>query len=102
MTAETRTTVETVGPVLRAGPIADAVVAAIRALNQDVVLVDRGAYLRVLVPGRCVVTRAAIEAELGRAFRLPGDLEAILSAFKGRFRVDEEGAEWALGKRRAP
>ncbi len=50
-----------VGPVLQAGTIGSAVVAAIRDLNQDVLVMDRGAYLRVLVPGRCIVTREAIE-----------------------------------------
>src|SRR2546428_649646 len=62
-----------VGPVLQAGTIGSAVVAAIRDLNQDVLVMDRGAYLRVLVPGRCVVTREAIEEHLGRSFRFPGE-----------------------------
>jgi MmoB/DmpM family len=84
-----------VGPVLRSGSVADAVIAAIRQHHAETVVVDRGAYRRVLVPGRCVVTRVAIEAHLGRPVRFPGDLEKVMPAFKGRFTVSEECAVWA-------
>jgi hypothetical protein len=80
--------------VLHAGPLAQAVVAAIVAANAGVEVIDRGAYVRVLVPRRCVVTRAAIEAGVGAPFRLPGDLESIMPSFRGRFRVTEDVAEW--------
>lgn len=85
-----------VGPVLQAGTIADAVVAAIRDLNPEVLIMDRGAYLRVLVPRRCSVTCAAIEEHLGRSFRFPGELETIMSAFKGALRLTAEEAVWQL------
>jgi len=84
------------GPVLQAGEVAQAVVSAIRTLNQGVVVQDRGSYLRVLVPGRCFVTREAIEKHLGQAFCLPGDLETVMSSFKGRFFVSEEKALWSV------
>jgi hypothetical protein len=87
-----------VGPVLVEGPETDAVIAAIRELNTDVTVMDRGAYLRVEVPDRCVVTRAAIERGLGRAFVLPGDLERIMTSFKGALSVAPDLAAWeALG-----
>jgi hypothetical protein len=86
-----------VGPVLQTGAEAEAVIAAIRTLNGQVELLDRGAYVRVMVPRRCVVTRQAIEASLARPFRLPRDLEAIMSSFKGRFRVTADQASWELG-----
>lgn len=85
---------ELVGPVLQRGRAADAVVAAIVALNEEVRLLDRGAYVRVYVPGRCVVTRSAIEQAMGQAFVLPGDLEAIMSSFKGRLHINDEQASW--------
>ena len=88
-----------VGPVLQAGPLADAVISAIKACNRTVELLDRGAYVRVLTPERCVVTRAAIEAQTARPFRLPGELEAIMSSFKGRLRIDEDEAVWEFGSK---
>jgi hypothetical protein len=83
-----------VGPVLVEGPETDAVIAAIRELNPEVTVMDRGAYLRVEVPNRCVVTRAAIERGLGRAFVLPGDLERIMPSFKGALSVAPDRAAW--------
>ncbi len=91
-----------VGPVLLASPRARAVIAAIREENEAVTVLDRGAYLRVLVPGRCRVTRAAIERQLGAPFSMPGDLEGILSSFKGVLELDAEGASWSLGRAGAP
>lgn len=84
-----------VGPVLCTGLVADAVIAAIREHHAETVVLDRGAYRRVLVPGRCVVTRAAIEEHLGRPVHFPGDLEKVMPAFKGRFTVSETCAVWA-------
>jgi MmoB/DmpM family len=83
-----------VGPVLQTGPAARAIVAAIRELNPDVQVVDRGSYLRVLVPDRCHVTRALIERHGVAPFRLPRDLERVMSSFKGRFFVSSEEARW--------
>jgi toluene monooxygenase system protein D len=88
-----------VGPVLQVGALSEAIVAAIRDLNQDVVVLDRGAYLRVLVPFRCVVTREAIEKHLGRPVRFPGELETVMSAFKGLIDLSQDSATWQL---RAP
>jgi hypothetical protein len=91
---------ETVGPVLEAGAAGAAVVAAIRKLNQNVTLEDRGSYVRVLAFRRCVVTREAIEAETGQPFTLPGDLECVMPSFKGRFLVNEDQATWTAENRR--
>lgn len=85
---------ERVGPVLQTGVIGAAIVAAIKDLNSDVIVVDRGAYLRVMVPRRCFVTRAAIEKHLGRAFRFPGELETVMSAFKGTLKLGQDEAVW--------
>jgi hypothetical protein len=95
--AEQFAAAECVGPVLTAGDPACAIVAAIRELNREVRVEDRGAYLRVLVPRRCLVTRSAIERAIGHAFRLPSDLEQLMPAFKGILRMDDERAEWSLG-----
>jgi toluene monooxygenase system protein D len=87
-----------VGPVLQSGPVAHAIIAAIKDLNQDVMVVDRGAYVRVLVPRCCVVTRSAIETHLGRSFRFPGELEIVMSGFKGSLQVNQDDAAWRFSQ----
>jgi hypothetical protein len=89
-----------VGPVLTKGRRAEAVVAAIRELNENAEVVDRGAYLRVSVPISCTVTRQAIERHTGEPFLFPSDLEMIMPSFKGRLAIDEEVAVWAVGGRK--
>ena len=89
-------TLRDVGPVLEASDAGRAIVAAIRALNAGVRIQDRGAYLRVSVPGRCVVTRQAIEAELGRALEWPRALELVMPSFQGLLSLGDESAEWRL------
>lgn len=96
MKSEKMDTRESVGPVLEAGEAARAVVEAIRELNPKAVVQDRGSYLRVLVPGRCIVTREAIERILGRPFQLPGDLEILMPSFKGALTMTEGQAAWAF------
>ncbi len=85
-----------VGPVLQVGEAAEAVVDAIRRDNPAVMLQDRGAYVRVLSPRRCVLSRESVEEFLGRSFALPEDLELIMLAFKGRLHIDAETAVWSF------
>ncbi len=59
-----------VGPVLDAGDLGRAVAAAIRATNPGTDVIDRGSYLRVLVPGRCVLRRRISSADAGSPVRL--------------------------------
>jgi toluene monooxygenase system protein D len=94
MLNDTTNTWDHVGPVLQAGALGNAIVAAIRDLNPDVVVVDRGAYLRVLAPRTCLLTRAGIEKHLGRQVRFPGELETVMSAFKGSIRLTQDEAVW--------
>jgi toluene monooxygenase system protein D len=98
MTGEIAEVYDRVGPVLQSGTVANAIVAAIKDLNQDVLVVDRGAYVRVLVPKCCVVTRSAIEKHLGRPFRFPGELETVMSAFKGSLQLNQDDAAWRFGR----
>lgn len=85
---------QSVGPVLLPSEVGLAVLAAIQASNLEVQVQDRGAYVRVLARCRCVVTRQAIELELGRPVQLPSDLELCMPSFKGRLRIDAELAVW--------
>ena len=85
-----------VGPVLHATPFARSVVAVIEEENMDVVVRDEGAYLRVLVPRVCRLSRAGLEAATGLAIRFPGDLELVMSSFTGVLRMTEDDAVWRL------
>jgi hypothetical protein len=95
MTRATDVSTDRVGPVLEASDAGRALAAAIRKTNAGASVQDRGSYLRVLVAGRCTLTRAAAEAELGRPFRLPGDLEQLMPSFKGTLRVTREEVSWS-------
>ena len=98
MTGQTPENYDRVGPVLQSGPVANAIIAAIKDLNKDVIVMDRGAYVRVLVPRCCVVTRSAIEKHLGRSFRFPGELEIVMSAFKGSLQLNQDDAAWRFAQ----
>jgi toluene monooxygenase system protein D len=91
-----------VGPVLQSTPLAGAVVTAIEYENEHVLVDDEGAYVRVLAPRVCRLTRARLETETGHPVQLPGDLEVIMSSFSGLIRMDEEGAVWWLAGEPAP
>ena len=84
-----------VGPVLMAGAVANAIIAVTRNQHPGAEVTDRGSYLRVLVPGGCTIGRTDVEALLRRPFRLPGDLERVMTSFRGRFQVTEDEASWA-------
>jgi len=86
-----------VGPVLTKGRRADAVIAAIRELNENTHVIDRGAYLRISVPNSCTVTRQAIERHAGEPFQFPSDLEMIMPSFKGHLALTEDVAVWNFG-----
>jgi hypothetical protein len=83
-----------VGPVLQAGELGRAVVLAIRELNPEVQVLDRGAYYRVLVENVCRVRRDTIERITGSRFELPSDLEAIMPSFQGFLSIGSDCVEW--------
>jgi hypothetical protein len=91
-----------VGPVLTKGRRADAVVAAIRELNENTEVIDRGAYLRVSVPFTCTVTRQIVEKHAGEPFLFPSDLEMIMPSFKGRLALTDDLAVWNFSDRGLP
>jgi len=87
-----------VGPVLHTTPFARSVVAVIEEENMDVLVRDEGAYLRVLVPRVCRLSRAGLEAATGLAIRFPGDLELVMSSFTGVLALTEDDAVWRAGR----
>lgn len=89
------TDVQSVGPVLTTGTIANAIVAAIEERNRDVRVVDRGSYVRVLSRYRCELCRTDVERHLGRPIRFPSELEMVMTSFTGSFNITDDLAVWA-------
>ena len=85
-----------VGPVLTGHHRAQAVLEAIRRLNPSVEILNRGSYIRVLAPRRCLVTRSAVEDILRQPFDFRAELEIMMPSFKGRLRLDDDEAVWTF------
>lgn len=89
---------EAVGPILRAGEVAEAAIDAICEDNPDkqVFIVDRGDYIRINTVGLCKLTRASMERYLGREYPLP-KLEIEMPSFAGRIRTTDAAVEFYHG-----
>lgn len=84
-----------VGPVVRAGALADAVIDAIAEDNpgRDVLVVDRDDYVRILTARECRLTQASLEKHLGRPCPLAA-LEIEMPSFQGRLRTRTDEYVW--------
>lgn len=95
----TKPHVKMVGPVVRGvdAELADAVIEAMELDNPDaeVVVEDRGGYIRIGVAQRARLTQASLEQVLGHAFPL-AQLEPSLSAFAGRMKATDDEMVWYL------
>jgi toluene monooxygenase system protein D len=80
-----------VGPVMRAGEVADAVKEAVVLDNPDkqIKVEDMNAYIRIFTDNELVITRATMEECLGRPF-LMQELEINLSSFAGRIETGSQ------------
>lgn len=89
-----------VGPVLRSGPLAEAIIDAVADDNpdRDVIVVDRGDYLRIHTAGSCRLTRASLERHLGQTMALAA-LEIEMPSFTGRLRTRVDEYVWFYDKR---
>jgi toluene monooxygenase system ferredoxin subunit len=83
-----------VGPVLISHPSANAMVDAIRRLNPSVEVLQRGSYIRILAPQRCLLTRRAVEDVLGQPFDMRCQLETLMPSFQGRLHLGDDEAVW--------
>ena len=90
------------GPVLQATPLGRMIAATIEDENDNVLVRDEGAYLRVLAPRVCRLSRAAVEGTTGATVHFPGDLEVMMSSFAGKMRLTDDGAVWWLASDPAP
>jgi hypothetical protein len=86
---------DAVGPTMRSGDIADAVIDAIEQDNpgRDVLVTDRGDYVHVHVLKDCRLTRASLEQHLGRDYPLPM-LEIEMASFTGRMQTSDAEYRW--------
>lgn len=89
-----------VGPVIRAGDVAQAVVEAAEMDNpgRDVRIEDKVAYVRVSGEGELVLSRASLEECLGRPFRMQ-EIEVNLSSFAGNIEIDSDHVRFYFDKK---
>ena len=88
-----------VGPVVRSGPLAEAVIDAVADDNpdSDILVVDRGDYVRIHTARTCRLTRASLQRHLGASFELAA-LEIEMPSFKGRLRTRVHEYVWSYDK----
>ncbi len=88
-----------VGPVVRAGPLAEAIIDAVADDNpgRDVLVLDRDDYVRIHTAQTCRLTRASLERHLGQPVQL-ATLEIDMPAFKGRLRTRTDEYLWFYDK----
>ncbi len=89
-----------VGPVLRAGEVADAVVEALQEDNpgKEFTVEDRVAYVRAETEGECIVRAETVARVLGRPFKI-AELEVNLSSFSGRIETTDDTMRFYFEKR---
>ncbi|WP_269620625.1 MmoB/DmpM family protein [Zhongshania sp. BJYM1] len=77
-----------VGPIMRAGDVADAVVEAAIIDNpgKNIVVDNKNAYIRISANNELRLTRETIELELGRPFKM-NEIEIELASFAGRIKM---------------
>ncbi len=92
-----------VGPVLRMSEDVDAIIAAIEDDNPGTVIevIDRGAYVRIQAEQHMKVTRASIERNIGRTFKMR-QLEPMMSAFAGRIETTSDAILWSYKQQEEP
>jgi len=86
---------DAVGPILRAGEIAEAVIGAVEDENpgRDVMVTDRDDYLHIHTLADCRLTRASLERHLGRSYDL-ARLEIEMPSFSGRMHTSDNEYRW--------
>lgn len=89
-----------VGPVMRAGDLAMAVIEAARVDNEgkEVFVDDKRAYIRIHTEHEMVLHRATIEDQLGRPFKM-NDLEVDLSSFAGQIESGDDSIRFYFVKK---
>lgn len=88
-----------VGPVMRAGDLAMAVIEAARVDNpgKEIFVEDKRAYIRIHAEQEMILREATIEEELGRPFKI-NDLEVDLSSFAGQIESQDKAVRFYFAK----
>lgn len=84
-----------VGPVLRSGVQSEQIIAAMKELNPELMVTERGSYYRISSPSHCVLTREKMEELSRQPFQLPEDLERNMVSFQGSLQMDEDQVTWS-------
>jgi len=89
-----------VGPVMRAGDLAAAIIEAAKIDNpgKEVFVDDKRAYIRIHTEHEMILRRETIEDELGRAFKM-NDLEVDLSSFAGQIESGDNAIRFYFTKK---
>ncbi|MCF4167010.1 MmoB/DmpM family protein [Zavarzinia compransoris] len=88
-----------VGPILRAGEVAQAAILAVEDDNpgKEIHIEDRTAYVRIECDGECILTRASMEEALGRPFQMR-EIEINLGSFSGQIDTSPDRIRFYLAK----
>lgn len=88
-----------VGPIIRAGDVAQAAIEAAEIDNpgKDVHVEDRSAYIRLEAEKEFILKRETLEEMLGRAFEMR-ELEINLSSFAGQIDMGTDQVRFYLEK----
>jgi toluene monooxygenase system protein D len=88
-----------VGPVMRAGDVAQAAVEAAEMDNPDkeIIVDDKVAYLRIAAEDELVLTRESMEECLGRPFKMQ-EIEINLSSFSGQIDANSDRIRFYFDK----
>lgn len=97
--AKTEVPKNSVGPVLRHGELATAVIEAAHEDNpgKEIFVTDHIAYIRVSAVQECILNRETIERHLGRPFFI-AELEVDLAAIAGQLEVTESSMRFYFNK----
>ncbi|WP_456406730.1 MmoB/DmpM family protein [Thiolapillus sp.] len=88
-----------VGPVMRAGDVAQAAVEAAEMDNpgKEITVDDKVAYLRIAAEDELILTRESMEECLGRPFKMQ-DIEINLSSFAGQIDANSDRVRFYFDK----
>jgi toluene monooxygenase system protein D len=89
-----------VGPVMRAGDLAMAVIEAAKVDNpgKEIFVEDKRAYIRIHSEQEMILRQETIEEELGRPFKM-NDLEVDLSSFAGQIECQDNAVRFYFNKK---